>query len=128
MIRDDDLPLFQALNTTGAAIALTLTTGGLALPAAVAAVSSFAELCWRVWPRGARLSAPQVAVYGFLQAHGPMKREDLLGHIKTESGDPMSMDVLTATLESLAGVDVADGHILALASKDSNNVWKALRI
>src|SRR5215471_7457669 len=54
VIRDDDLPLFQALNTASAAIILSFTTGGLAWPAMGSALSSFANLCWQCWRKGAR--------------------------------------------------------------------------
>lgn len=128
VIRDDDLPLFQAINTTGAAIALTMTTGGLAWPAIAAALAAFADLCWRAWRKGARLSSLQVSAYGALQAHGPMKEDAVIGHLKDEQAGGPAPEVVKAVLESLREVDADDGHLLALAARDGNGVWKALRI
>ena len=128
VIRDDDLPLFQALNTAGAAIALTLTTGGMAWPAIVAALTGFADLCWRAWRRGVRLSSLQVAVYGFLQARGPTKADALCRHMRDGHGESVSLDVVTATLASLHELDTNDGRVIALAARDEHGVWRALRI
>jgi hypothetical protein len=128
VIRDDDLPLLQALNATGAAVALSLTTAGIAWPAVVAALTGFADLCWRAWRKGARLSSLQVAVYGFLKAHGPMTVDALTDFVRSEHGEATSVDVVKAVLESLHEVDANDGHLITLASKDTSGVWKALRI
>ncbi|HXN89515.1 MAG TPA: hypothetical protein VN890_09210 [Methylocella sp.] len=127
VVRDDDLPIFQALNATAAAVAVTLTTGGVAGPAVAAALTSLADLCWRMWRKGGRLSQRQVSVYGFLRALGPTTAEALLPHL--EKGDKdISPKVLTSVLQGLTEIELNDGRLVALASKDTNELWKALKI
>ncbi|MBV8524220.1 MAG: hypothetical protein JOY71_19190 [Acetobacteraceae bacterium] len=127
VVRDDDLPIFQAINATAAAVALTLTTGGLAAASLAAALTSFADLCWRMWRKGGRLSRRQVSAYGFLQALGPMTVQELLAHLKGDDKKISSED-LTSILRSLAEIELNDGHIVALTAENSNGQWKALKI
>ena len=127
VVRDDDLPLFQAINATAAAVALTLTTGGLAAASVAAAITSLADLCWRMWRKGGRLSRRQVSAYGFLQTLGPMTAQALLAHLK-EGDKDISPEALTSILHSLTEIELNDGHIVALAAMNSDELWKALKI
>src|SRR5215472_2416017 len=60
VIRDDDVPVIQALGAIAAAVAASLATGGLALPSVAVAVTAFADLCWRAWRKGARLTESEL--------------------------------------------------------------------
>src|SRR6267142_5241037 len=48
VIRDDDIPIFESFNSMATAVALTLTTAGIAWPAVAAALTALANICWRV--------------------------------------------------------------------------------
>jgi hypothetical protein len=127
VIRDDDLPIFEAVSSMGTALALSLTTAGIAWPAAAAALSQIANMCWRVWRRGAHLTAPEVAVYGFLEAQGPMTVSALTEGLKKAGKDLAQNDVASA-LQSLSEIELNNGQIIKLASRDANERWKASKI
>ena len=57
-----------------------------------------------------------------------MKVGALADYLRTQHSEATSLDVVKAALESLHELDTNDGHVIALASKDNNDVWKALRI
>ncbi|MGB6688602.1 MAG: hypothetical protein WBE76_12245 [Terracidiphilus sp.] len=127
VIRDDDVPIFEAVNAVASAVVLTLTTAGIAWPAIATALTSLASVCWRVWRKGARLSSRQVSVYGFLKAQGPMTLAALADCLK-KAGIDLTQDDVASTLESLAEIELNDGQIVTLASRDASEHWKALRI
>lgn len=127
VIRDADLPLIAAVSATGTAVAATLATAGIAWPLIAAALTSLADVCWKAWRKGARLSEPQVRVYGLLQSSGPLSKDglaELLDHL----GDKMELVALTATLNSLTEVELSDGDIISLAREDNGGFWRAVRI
>lgn len=126
-IRDDDLPIFEAVSSTATAVALTLTTAGVAWPAIATALAQLANMCWRVWRRGAHLSAPQVAVYGFLKAQGPLTVNALAEGLN-KTGKNLAQDDVASTLQSLSEIELNNGQIIKLATKDANEYWKALNI
>jgi hypothetical protein len=127
IIRDDDVPLFQAINSTAAAVALSLVTAGMPWPAIAAALTSLADVCWRTWRKGGRLSPQQVTVYGWLRTLGRVTTESLLNHLH-DRGIEMSAPELDATLRSLIEIELNDGRIVALAAKDADQLWRALKI
>jgi hypothetical protein len=127
VIRDDDIPIFEAVNSTATAVALTLTTAGIAWPAVATTLITFANVCWRVWRRGVHLSSRQVSVYGFLKAQGPMTLIALTDGLK-KAGEDFTQEDLASTLESLSEIELNNGQIVKLASKDANEQWKALNI
>lgn len=127
VIRDDDVPIIQALNAIGAAVAASLATSGVALPSVALAVTGLADLCWRAWRRGARLSELQLAVYGFLAAQGPMK-VDALAACLANDDRAVAPDVLEGTLRGLTEFDLSDGNVVALVAREHDGAWKALRV
>jgi hypothetical protein len=127
VIRDSDIPILEAVNSTAAAITLTLTTGGIAWPALTTALTSLANICWRIWRKGAHLSSRQIDVYGFLKAQGPMPVTALAESLQ-KAGKNLTQDDVGAVLQSLAEIELNDGSIITLASKDGNGYWKALKI
>lgn len=127
VIRDEDLPLLRSLGNTATAVAASLVSGGLALPAVAAAVSSLADICWQVWKKGGRLSSSQVLVYGFLRAHGPASTDRLAEYLR-EKGEERSVDEVNATLYSLKSLELNDGHLLSMAEELGDDVWRALRV
>jgi hypothetical protein len=127
IIRDDDLPLIQALSALAGAVAASVGTAGLALPSVAVAVTALADLCWRAWRKGARLSEPQLAVYGFLAAHGPMSA-DAVAKFLAEDGMPMSTEALGATLRTLGAFDMNDGRVVALVNQQDDGSWKAMKV
>jgi hypothetical protein len=127
VIRDDDIPIFEAVNSMAAAVALSLSTGGVAWPAIATALTGLANISWRMWRRGAHLSSRQIAVYGFLQAQGPMT-VIALAEVLKKAGHDLTEENITSTLESLSEIELNSGQIIKLASKDANGNWKALKI
>jgi hypothetical protein len=127
IIRDEDIPLLQAISATATAVALSLTTAGLAWPSIATALTSLTDVCWRAWRKGGRLSPQQVSVYGCLDAFGPSTCDSLLVHLP-KHGKDLSADALVSTLESLTEIELNDGRIIALASQNANAVWRALKI
>jgi len=127
IIRDDDLPIFTALNTVATAVAASLVSGGLAWPLVATALTGLADLCWRAWRKGARLSSLQVTVYGFLKARGPLAVEEL-ARLLEASGQQVPLATLRATLRGLTQIDINTGNLVALAKEDKDHVWQALRI
>jgi hypothetical protein len=127
VIRDDDLPIIQALSSLAAAIAASLGTAGIALPSVVVAVTGLADLCWRAWRKGARLSEPQLAVYGCLAARGPMSAE-AVAKCLAEDGRPMSSEALDGTLRTLGAFDMSDGRVVALVKREDDGTWKAMKV
>jgi len=127
VIRDDDVPVIQALGAIAAAVAASLATGGLALPSVAVAVTAFADLCWRAWRKGARLTESELAVYGFLAAQGPMNEETLRSRL-AEDDRGVSSDTLSATLNHLSAFDISDGHVVALVAKETDGTWRARKI
>ena len=127
VIRDSDIPIFEAVNSTAAAITLTLTTAGIAWPAVTTALTALANICWRIWRKGAHLSSRQIDVYGFLRAQGPMLLAALAESLQ-KAGKNLTQDDVGSVLQSLAEIELNDGSIITLASKDANGYWKALKI
>jgi hypothetical protein len=127
VIRDQDVPIFAALNATAAAVIGTLTTAGVAWPLIATALSALAEVCWRAWRKGAHLTSAQVRVYGLLQAHGPLSIEGL-GELLKKLGEPIEPGILKSTLDSLTDVELGDGDIIHLAKRNGDVAWQALRI
>jgi hypothetical protein len=127
VIRDEDLPIFEAVSSMATAVTLTLTTAGIAWPAIATALSQIANMCWRVWRRGAYLTAPQVAVYGFLEAQGPMTLSALAEGL-SKAGKSLAEDDVSSILQSLAEIELNSGQVIKLATEDANEHWKALKI
>jgi hypothetical protein len=127
VIRDNDIPIFETVNSTAAAIALSLSTGGIAWPSLATALTALANICWRVWRKGAQLSSRQIEVYGFLKAHGPMP-VDVLADSLQKAGKDFSQDDAASVLKSLVEIELNDGSIITLASKDDMAYWKAMNI
>jgi hypothetical protein len=127
VIRDEDIPIFDAVNSSAAAVVTTLTTAGMPWVAIATAVTGLAHVCWRAWRKGARLSGQQVSVYGLLRAQGPMTAAALTAALRNTGKDVKEEDV-GSTLESLTEIELNDGEIIELASKDDNQRWKALKI
>ena len=127
VIRDNDIPIFEAVNSAATAIALTLTTAGIAWPAVATALTALANICWRMWRKGAHLSSRQISVYGLLREQGPLTLAALVDSLK-KSGEDFTQQDVTSTLDSLSEIELNDGQIIKLVSKDSNEYWKALKI
>jgi hypothetical protein len=127
VIRDDDVPIIQALGTLAAAVAASVGTAGIALPSVAVAVTALVDLCWRAWRKGARLSEPELAVYGFLGAHGPMSAE-ALSTCLAEDGRPMSAEALEQMLRALSAFDLSDGRVAALVKRGDDGAWKAMKV
>jgi hypothetical protein len=127
VIRDDDVPLFEGVNSMAAAVTLSLTSAGLNWPAVAAALAAIANICWRVWRKGARLTSRQISVYGFLKANGPMRIAALTAALN-KAGEDLSEADVASTLKNLAELELNDGQIIALASEDATHEWKGLKI
>lgn len=127
VIRDDDVPLFEGVNSMATAVTLSLVSAGLNWPAVASALTSIANICWRIWRKGARLTSRQISVYGFLKAHGPMRIAPLTAALN-KGGEDFSEQDVASTLKSLAELELNDGQIVALAAEDADNEWKALKI
>ncbi len=124
VLRDDDLPIIQTLGTTATALAATLATGGIAWPAAAAALTSFADLCWKAWRKGASLSSTELIVYGFVKAHGPITVERL-STLLQEAKESLSVQEIEVALRNLAEMELNNGELLAMTSLENDGVWVA---
>lgn len=127
VIRDDDVPIIQALNAVGAAVAASLATGGVALPSVALAVTGLADLCWRAWRKSARLSELQLAVYGFLAGQGPMKVDALAACLASDAR-AVAPEVLEGTLRGLTEFDLSNGNVVALVAQEPDGAWKSLKV
>jgi len=90
VLRTQDMPVIEAIGAVAAAAAAVVTPGGVATAALIAAISSFASLCWKAWRRGASLSRTEITVLGLLQTQGPMTDAELLA--KAASGSEPGRD------------------------------------
>jgi hypothetical protein len=121
-IRDDDLPLFDAIASIGGVVA-TVASGGVLAPAAgLQAAVSFAKACWQVWRRGARLSAEQLSVLRLLSLRGPLAP----GDVRHALADESTASGVERLLHSLETVELHDGALVALVRCEADGRWKAL--
>jgi hypothetical protein len=123
-LRDDDLPFFETLAAVGPIVATLVATGGIALPAAVAAMASLAGGTWRVWRKGGELTREQMAVLGTLESQGPLDRGQVEARL-AEAGE--HFDVL-AVLDQLQDVELVDGTAVALVRRNPDGRWRTVGV
>jgi len=124
VIRDDDLPFLDALSAVATAVAASAATAGVASPLIIAALTSVAKLCWNVWRKGTMLNATQVLAIGLLRAHGPLELAKLTDLARQKQPD-IDLATMKATLRSLNELELNDGRIVALATVDASDTWRA---
>jgi hypothetical protein len=123
VLRNDDLPVLEAIGIVGAAATAVLAPGGIAAAAVVTAITSFAAMCWKAWRKGAPLSRSEIAVLGFLEINGPMDEEELTQ--KAASLKDLSIDEVRRSLRTLTDVELRDGEMVSLVRKDASGRWRA---
>jgi hypothetical protein len=122
VLRGQDLPVLELIGIVGAAATAALAPGAIAAGAVITALSSFAELCWKTWRKGAPLSKAEIAVLGFVQVHGPISLEDL----KAKASGPLQLtpkDIDNA-VQTLQQVELRDGSVVALIRQDAAGQWR----
>jgi hypothetical protein len=124
VLRNDDLPVVEAIGIVGAAATAALGPGGIAAAAVITAVTSFAAMCWKAWRKGAPLSRREIAVLGFLEINGPMDEEELARKASAQLKD-FSADEVRKALRGLTDVELRNGEIVSLVRKDSSGQWRA---
>jgi hypothetical protein len=124
VLRNDDLPVVEAIGIVGAAATAALAPGGIAVAAVVTAVTSFAAMCWKAWRKGAPLSRSEIAVLGFLEINGPMDEEELAQKASAQLKD-FSAEEVRKALRTLTDVELRDGEIVSLVRKDASGRWRA---
>jgi hypothetical protein len=126
-IRNDDLPLLDALGVVGSSIA-TLLSGGTVEPAtAVTGLTSLAKSCWQVWRKGGGLLEGQVRILAILQTKGPLNLDAITNELNASSEGAVSVDP-ESTLRSLERIELYDGTIVPLVRQDPDAKWQALDI
>jgi len=127
IIRDADIPFLQAISAVATAVAAAASTAGLTAPLVIAAVTSLAQLCWNIWRKGALLNEAQMLVLGLLLARGPMPLAALAELVQQQrSGADTAFT--ERTLSSLREIELSDGQIIALATRDTDGLWHGHRI
>ena len=124
VLRDQDVPMTEVIGMVGAAAAAALAPGAIVAGALVTALSSFAALAWKAWRKGARLTAPEVAVLGFLEIQGPMSDEELVAKATAALEGFTAIDVERA-LQTLQDVELRDGDLVSLIRRDASGLWRA---
>ena len=127
VIRDADIPFLQALSAVGTAVAAAASTAGLTAPLVIAAVTSLAQLCWNVWRKGTFLNEAQMLVLGLLLARGPTSLNTLTELVQ-QRRPGADASFAEATLLSLGELELSDGQIVALATRDDAGLWHGHRI
>jgi hypothetical protein len=127
VMRDADIPFLQAISAVATAVAAAGSTAGLTAPLVIAAVTSLAQLCWNVWRKGALLNEGQMLVLGLLRARGPMSLSALADLTQQQRPDA-DIPFAERTLLSLSELELSDGQIIALATRDAAGLWHGHRI
>jgi hypothetical protein len=127
IIRDADIPFLQAMSAVATAVAAGASTAGLTAPLVIAAVTSLAQLCWNIWRKGALLNEAQMLVLGLLRARGPMPLAALIELVQQQRPGA-DMAFTERTLLSLKEIELSDGQIIALATRDADGLWHGHRI
>lgn len=122
-IRDDDLPVFEAL-AAAITIASSLVTGGLSLAIALPALSSLAGSTWKVWRKGGRFSDEQMIVLTLIESQGPISFDQLVEALDANEYELASAEV-RRILMALGKVELADGTTAEVVREKSPGVWKA---
>jgi hypothetical protein len=122
VLRGKDMPVIELIGIVGAAAAAALGPAAFA-PALVAALTSFASLCWKSWRKGAVLSKSEIAVLGFIEVHGPLGLEALRAKASAAlSLSPTEIDNAVLTLQE---TQLRDGDVVPLIRKDAAGQWRA---
>jgi hypothetical protein len=122
VLRGQDMPVLELIGIVGAAATAAVAPGAIAAGAIIAALTSFATLCWKTWRRGAPLSKPETAVLGFITVHGPIKEADLL--TKMHGTLNLTDDDIHGAITTLQQVELRDGSIVSLIRKDAADQWR----
>lgn len=124
VMRDEDLPVVEAIGiATTAALAL-MTPGVLVAGAIVTAVSGFAALVWKGWRNGAMLTPDQIAVLGLVKLNGPVKAEEL-HRLGAARNPPLASETIDRALASLREVEMRDGDIVSFLREDGSGLIQA---
>lgn len=124
VMRDEDLPVVQAIGIATAAALALLTPGVLVAGALITAVSGFAGLVWKGWRDGAMLTPNEIAVLGLLQLHGPVTTEEL-HRLGAARNPPLAPETIDRALASLREMEMRDGDIVSFIREDGSGLLRA---
>jgi len=123
VIRNEDIPMIEAIGIAVTAATAALGPGGLVMMATISATTSFAALCWKAWCKGVSLTQKEIAVLGFLEIHGPMELDELAKKASSNMKD-ISADEIVKTVQSLTDVEFRDGKVVELVRRDASGRWR----
>ena len=124
VMRDEDLPVVQAIGIATAAALALLTPGVIVAGAIVTAVSGFAGLVWKGWRDGAMMTPNEIAVLGLLQLHGPVTAEELR-RLGAARNPPLAPETIDRALASLGEMEMRDGDIVSFIREDGAGLLRA---
>jgi hypothetical protein len=122
VLRGQDMPILELIGIVGTAATAALVPGAVAAGIVVAALTSFAGLCWKTWRKGAPLSKAEIAVLGFVELHGPISLAELESRA-SGTLDLTASDIANAVL-TLQQVEMRDGTVVALIRQDVAGQWR----
>jgi hypothetical protein len=127
VIRDADVPFLEVITAVATAVAAASSTAGLTASLVIAAVTSLAQLCWNVWRKGVVLNDAQILVLGLLNARGPLSLRALADLVRQQRPGA-DLAFAKKTLLSLSELELSDGQIITLATRDVAGFWHGHRI
>jgi hypothetical protein len=126
-IRDDDIPIFDALAAMAELAATALTGGAIAPATAVISGASIARAIWQIWRKGGRLSTDEMSVLNLLAARGPSSSEALAALAGAQLGGRDAAGI-EALLNAMTEVEIRDGSVVALVRRDGSGAWRKLDV
>lgn len=119
VLRDDDLPVAEAIAIAASTAVALLAPGVVVAGALITAVGGFSTLAWKAWRKGARLSPREIAVLGLVQVHGPLSPEELVD-LAAKADPTLTPEAVSAAMSTLSDVEMRDGDIVSLIRKDAS--------
>lgn len=126
-VRDDDLGFFESIGVVGTLFATFVTSGVLALPAAVAGAATLAGIGWKIWRKGGRLSRDQVSILTVLKAEGPASRDQIVARLK-RNDIALYDSAADDALAELEAIELFDGTEAALVQQNAGGLWRAVGV
>ncbi|HEX8621247.1 MAG TPA: hypothetical protein VF718_04690 [Allosphingosinicella sp.] len=124
VLRDEDLPVAEAIALAASTAVTLLAPGVLVAAAVITAVGSFSTLAWKAWRKGARLSSREITILGLLKVNGPLTDEELAA-LAAKADPALTPQAVAASLASLGDVELRDGDIVSLVRKDASDRFVA---
>lgn len=124
-IRDDDLPVIEAIGASASALVALDPDPRKAIAGLIPVLTTLASAAWNLWRKGVLLSREDMALLGLLRALDGATPETL--HAKAVAAGQEIGDVaaITRRLNRLSEVETRDGSELKL-TKQADDLWMAV--